>query len=570
VNATLYSLIGRTSRLSRLHSNLESYISANIIEPVKLSDEDQLLKERCESSFYEFVKNAWLHVEGREFVDGWHVQAMCEHLQAVQQMEIRNLLCNLPFRVGKSMIFCVMFPAWCWAIEPGLRFLFTSYSEDLTVRDSVFCRRLIANNWYQKLWGDKFSVRRDVDNKHRFDNNKHGYRLSSSVGATVTGQGGDINIFDDPNNLQTVHSEIMRNRVSNFFDYVLSSRFTLASLARRIVVQQRADPSDLTAHILAKNDPSWVFLCLPMEFEPSRRSQTVPLPMSNGRVWTDPRKKEGELLWPQGIDHEALRIIKSNFNNDSYTISSQLQQSPFPVEGGLLQAEWFQKWTDPFYPEFEYILQSWDTALTTGKMSCYSACTTWGIFKNRKTGTKNIMLLSLFKEKLEYPDLRKAAIRLANNYEDVYFDEPINGHKPPHLILIEEKMNGYCILQDLMRANLPVMKFDPNKHGNKIGRCRIVSHLIENGLVWLPAEPPHYKYYTQDSEMFLEAAVNFPEDRSGKPTNDIIDSMSQAFIRLTSTGWISNTYDPVDEKENVWRNMQPKYGNSGNTWKMRM
>src|SRR5271154_6187397 len=562
----LNALTGRTSKLSRLHSNLESYISANIPQIIDLCDEDQLVKELCEASFYEFVKNAWIHVEGREFIDGWHIQAMCEHLQAIQKMEIRNLLCNLPPRMGKSMIFSVLFPAWCWTIEPGLRFLYTSYSQDLTVRDSVFCRRLIASEWYQNLWGDKFSITLDVDNKLRFDNSKHGYRLASSVGGTVTGQGGDINCCDDPNNIKTVHSEVIRNSVNSFFDYVLATRFTLAAKARKLVTQQRTHINDLTAHILAKNDPKWVFLCLPMEFEKSRSSMTIPLPMSNGRVWTDPRKKEGELLWPQGMDHEAVIGLKNDFNNDSYTIASQLQQRPSPVEGGILKADWFQPWNEKYYPEFEYILQSWDTALTTGKMSCYSACTTWGVFKDRKTGMKNIMLLSLFKEKLEYPDLRKAAIRLANNYEDVYFDEPIYSHKPPHLILVEEKMNGYCILQDLMRANLPVMRFDPNKHGNKIGRCMIVSHLIENGLVWLPTEAPHHKYYTEDSQIFLEAAVNFPEDRGGKPTNDIIDTMSQAFIRLTSMGWVANTSDPVFEEETNWRNMENKYGN---VWRMK-
>ncbi len=188
-------IIGRTSKLSRLHSNLESYIAANIVTPVHLSDEDQLVKELCESSFHEFVKHAWMHVEGREFIDGWHIQAMCEHLQAMYRREIKNLLCNLPPRMGKSMIFSVLFPAWCWTIDPGLRFLYISYSQDLTVRDSVFCRRLIASGWYQRLWGDKFSVTLDVDNKLRFDNNKYGYRLASSVGATVTGQGGDINCF---------------------------------------------------------------------------------------------------------------------------------------------------------------------------------------------------------------------------------------------------------------------------------------------------------------------------------------------------------------------------------------
>jgi phage terminase large subunit-like protein len=199
-------------------------------------------------------------------------------------------------------------------------------------------------------------------------------------------------------------------------------------------------------------------------------------------------------------------------------------------------------------------------------MSCFSSCTTWGLFKDKKTGVMNILLLSLFKEQIEFPELRKAAIRLAHNYEDNYLDEPIEGHKPPHLILIEKKANGQDLLSTLMRANLPVIGFNPNPHGNKIGRCRIVSHLIENGLVWLPTEPPHHKYYTQDSQLFIEAAVNFPEDQSGKPTNDIIDSMSQAFIRLISTGWLSNSDDPRNEPEEDWKHMENKYGN---VWRMR-
>lgn len=371
------------------------------------------------------------------------------------------------------------------------------------------------------------------------------------------------NCFDDPNNIETVHSTTIRERTNNFFDFTLSSRFTRKQLLRRIIPQQRTHINDLTGHILSRNDPSWIFLCLPMEFERSRRSMTIPLPMSGGEVWADPRKKEGELLAPNYLGPEEVKSIKFDMRNDSYTIAGQLQQRPSPIEGGILKAEWFKRWTLPYQPEFEYILQSWDTALTTGKMSCYSACTTWGVFKDRDTGVKNIMLLSLFKEKVEYPDLRKAAIRLANNYEDVYIDDPIYDHKPPHLILVERQVNGFCIIDDLMRANLPVMKFEPQKYGNKLARCMLVSHLIENGLVWLPTEAPSYKHYTDDSQIFLEAAMNFPEDRSAKPTNDIIDSMSQAFIRLTSMGWISNTDDPVIEKADDWRtnNLEHRYGN---------
>lgn len=201
-------LTGRTTKLSRLYQNLDSYVSTNLPVRTILSDEDALVKEKCEVSFHEFVKNAWLHVDGRDYIDGWHVQAMCEHLQAIQKLEIKKLLCNMPPRTGKSMIFCVLFPAWCWTIDPGLRFLYTSYSKDLTIRDSVFCRRLIASDWYQKIWGDKFSITRDVDNKCRYDNNKHGYRLATSVGSTITGHGGDINCFPYETSISTDMGDI--------------------------------------------------------------------------------------------------------------------------------------------------------------------------------------------------------------------------------------------------------------------------------------------------------------------------------------------------------------------------
>lgn len=657
----------------------------------QLSDKDEELRLNCEASFYEFVKHAWVHLEGREYIDGWHCQAISEHLQAMQQMEIRDLLINLPPRVGKSLIVGALFPAWCWTVEPELRFLYTSYAQHLSVRDAVACRRLITSSWYENLWGFKFTLMGDVNNKLRFDNSRHGYRLASSVGGTITGQGGDIiccfpydvlvttdkgqiaigdiveqqiecnilsynhqnnkieykpileymhnhseelieidfedgsvlkctedhpvyvngkgyvhaekltekdfllalnkmtktvksirrikssqsvynlnvadnhNYFankvlvhncDDPNSITDVHSEVIRTSVNDWWDYVMSTRFCNAATGRRLLVQQRCHANDLSGHILAKDDPSWIVLCLPMSFEKSRRAVTVPLPMSNGKVWMDPRKNEGDLLWPEGINEVAVEKIKKNFNYDSYVIASQLQQRPSPAEGGILKEEWFKPWKQKDLPDFQYILQSWDTALTSNKMSCYSACTTWGVFKD-KGGINNIMLLSLFREKIEYPDLRKAATRLAYNYEDVYFDDPIDGprHLPPDLILIEAKVSGYSLLADLMRANLSVMAFNPGKYGDKIGRCRIVSHLMENGLVWLPTVHPKHEYYTEDSQMFLEAAITFPNTES----NDIIDSMSQAFIRLTSTGWITNKEDPVDVWEPNWKQIDKPY-----------
>lgn len=524
----------------------------------KLTEAQREERHRCESSFYEFVKHAWVYLEGRPYIDGWHVQAICEHLQALQKLEIRDLLLNIPFRHGKSLLAGALFSAWCWTIEPELRLLYTAYAQKLSTKDSVACRRLITSEWYQRLWGHKYRLMRDVNNLLRFDNSKFGYRIASSVSGAITGFGGDIICVDDPNNIFEVQSEVIRDSVNNWWDNVMSTRFSIAATGRRLVIQQRCHISDLSGHILAKNDPSWIHLCLPAEYEKSRRSVTIPLPMSNNKVWMDPRKKEGELLWPQGMGADDLEKIKRNFNHDSYIIACQLQQRPSPEGGGILREEWFKTWKQRDYPEFDFVLQSWDTSLTKkDDTSCYNACTTWGIFKD-SGGINNIMLLSVFKEKMEYPDLRKAAVRLAYNYEDVIYDDPLLGapRNAPDMILIEEKVSGYSLLQDLGRANLNVMAFNPGKYkGRKVGRCRLVSHLIENGLVWLPAKSPTFEYYTDDSQMFLSAALTFP----CKEANDVIDSMSQAFIRLTSTGWVANKEDPVFQTEPNWRTIDKPY-----------
>lgn len=537
---------------------------------VNLTDEQLEEKELCENSFLYFLRKAWPIVEGGSpFIGGWHIDAICEHLEALYRLEIQRLIINIPFRLAKSIICSVSLTPWVWTTSPNLQFLYSSYAQDLATRDSIRCRRLIQSDWYQSLWGGKFKLMPDVSHKLKFDNDQTGYRMITSVRGQGTGWGGHFEIEDDPNSVKQVESAIIRHDTNHWHDKVMSSRFSgILAEFRRLVVQQRTHESDVSGHILAKNDSRWVHLCLPEEFEKSRRCITIPLKSTNGKKWRDPRTKEGELIWPEGRDHKELHLIKTkDFNSDSYTIASQLQQRPLPAGGGILQDSWFKPWKQRDLPELDYILQSWDTALVSGKESyrtedksgretCYSACTTWGIFKD-KGGINNIILLSAFKGRLEYPDLRRMAVRLSNNYEDTYIDDPLPGRNPPDLVLIEAKVSGYSLLSEFMRLNIPVMRFDPGRHGNKEQRCRFVSHLIENGLVWLPTEPPNFEFYAEESQMFLEAAVSFPSDLNG--TNDLIDSMSQAFIRFKSTGWVANKEDPRIETEPDWKTRERPY-----------
>src|SRR5579872_7126061 len=115
--------------------------------------------KKCAQSLNRFVKEAWNIVEpGVTFVDGWHIGAITEHLQAVENREIRNLIINISPRSSKSSLCSVMFPAWVWIDNPHERFLFASYDLGLSMRDSRKCRALIGSAWYQRNWEDRYKI----------------------------------------------------------------------------------------------------------------------------------------------------------------------------------------------------------------------------------------------------------------------------------------------------------------------------------------------------------------------------------------------------------------------------
>lgn len=154
-------------------------------------------RELATRSLAEFVRQAWHVIEPATIlVWGFHIEAICEHLEAVSRGEIRNLLINIPPRHMKSLLVSVFWPAWEWTRWPERRFLCSSYSASLSIRDSVKCRRLIESPWYRERWGHRFTLSGDQNLKSRFDNNRSGYRLSTSVGGAVTGEGGDRILCD--------------------------------------------------------------------------------------------------------------------------------------------------------------------------------------------------------------------------------------------------------------------------------------------------------------------------------------------------------------------------------------
>ena len=285
-------------------------------------------KELAQRSLHEFIKQAWHVVEpDRPFVDNWHIRAICSHLEAVSDGRIKQMIINVPPGTMKSLMVCVFWPAWTWATMPAKRFMFASYSDALTMRDSVRCRTLLTSTWYQSHW--PIALRDDQNTKGLFENTDGGWRLATSVGGRGTGLHPDVVVADDPNNASEAESEAERNAVIDWWDGTISTRGISRGVAQ-ICIQQRLHTQDLTGHLTQKG--TWEQICLPMRHEAGRMGTT-----SLG--FSDPRRHEGELLWPQLFTEPMVSSLEKTMG--IYHAAGQLQQRPTPRGGGMFKREWF-------------------------------------------------------------------------------------------------------------------------------------------------------------------------------------------------------------------------------------
>jgi predicted phage terminase large subunit-like protein len=496
----------------------------------------------AEDSFHEFVKQAWPNIEGSntKFTDGMHIRAICEHLEAVFRGDINRLLINVPFRCGKSIIISICFPAWILIHYPDKRILCASYAAVLAEEHSMNCRRLIQSEWYQRRWGHIVKIQKDQNAKRRFDTTAHGYRIATSVGSSVTGFGGDLLIIDDPHNPAGAESEVQRLSTLEWYAQTFSTRLNNHLTGAEIIVMQRLHEMDLSGYILTKDELKlWTHLMLPMEYEHSRKCTTIILPSTGSQPWTDPRTEEKQLLWPDHVDEKALKIIKQKLANN-YAESGQLQQLPSPSEGGLIKKHYFKHWKSKIPPKIEYVLQSWDTAISDTPTSAYSACTTWGVFYDTD-GIGNAILLSVWKGRVDYPELRERAQRLFKNYKDVEKEPPHVSVKaiPIDCCLIESKATGDPLIKDLRRAGIVAQPFNPTRLGDKTARVNAITHIIEGGLIWMQAQAPNFDMLIPFADKFVDEVIRFPNAES----RDLVDSMTQALFKLYESGMISHPKD---------------------------
>jgi hypothetical protein len=293
--------------------------------------------EECRRSFKAFVQAAWKVLEpGTELKWNWHMDALCEHLQATMDGRISRLVINIAPGHTKSTIVSQCFPAWVWTRRPELRMLCASTDLTLAIRDNRNCRFLIESEWYRACYGrdfhlnnTAFDMSEDQNAKSYFENDRKGSRQALSVCGKGIGKRADILIVDDAHDPREGDAE--RVKVLDWHNQTWVSRLNDQEHGIRIIVGQRIHDEDLCGHILKQGD--CVHLCLPEEYESARHCTT-------NIGWSDPRREEGELLWPAKFGPIVIARLKQSLGALGY--AAQYQQSPIPTSGGQFKEEWLR------------------------------------------------------------------------------------------------------------------------------------------------------------------------------------------------------------------------------------
>ena len=424
----------------------------------------------------------------RELSKNWHIRVIANYLENIQKH--RRLIINIPPRCMKSTCVSVAWPAWILGHNPSSNIIVASYSKGLSLKHSLDTRCIIQSDWYKKIFHNTI-LSREQNTKHKFQTTERGFRLATSIGATLTGEGADILIADDPITPMEVNSVRYRRRVVDWFEQVFVSRLNCFKKGVVIVVMHRLHEEDLVSHLLAKKILKWDCLSLQMVAENPKKFFC-----GNDLVYS---VKTGEILDKLRYSKDDIELIKQDVG--SYTFAAQYQQRPISTSQSVVKKEYFGRYKSLLGMKYE-AKQSWDTASGTNEDNSYSVCITYAIIEGK------VYIVDVFRDHLDYIKLKSKVRDLAAQYD-------------AHEILIEEKASGIQLLQELGSDDifLPLIGIKPRV--SKLDRLNKILPLIEGKRVMLPETGT----WLQD---FEEELTSFPNS----PHSDQVDTLTQILLHL--------------------------------------
>ena len=469
--------------------------------------QDAILREGGQKSFMTFVKAMW-----PGFIHGRHHAVMAKKFEAIAEGKLKRLIINMPPRHTKSEFASYLLPAWFLGRFPGKKIIQSSNTAELAVGFGRKVRNLVDSEVYTKVFPN-VSLRHDSKAAGRWSTNENGEYFAIGVGGTVTGKGADLLIIDDPHSEQeaalAANDPSIYDKVYEWF--TSGPRQRLQPGGSIVIVMTRWGKRDLTGQVLKaaaqRDGDEWEVVEFPAIL-PSNKP-----------------------LWPEFWSYEELSALRNELPNPKW--QAQYQQSPTSESAAIIKREWWNIWEEEDPPPCDYTLMAWDTAFEKSSRADYSAMTLWGVFEYPDDAgiyQTNIILLNAFRDRMEFPELKKRAIEQYKDWQ-------------PDSVIIEKKASGAPLIYEMRAMGIPVQEFTPVRGNDKISRVNAISDLFASGRVWAP--PSRW------AEEVIDEVASFP---SGEH-DDYVDTVSLAMMRFRKGGFIKTLLDEEDEPREFRRHI---------------
>lgn len=411
-----------------------------------------------------------------------------------------RLLVSLPPRHGKSLLISHWIPLWYLNLFPTKKIILASYASELS---HLFGRQLrnSANLYKQRL---NFLLAEDSQASQRFNTSQGGSFISTGIGGSITGKGGDLLIIDDAiKNLQESRSKLQREKIKEWFQTVFYTR--KEPNATIVVLMTRWHEDDLIGYLSKEHSEDWTNICLPA--------------LATEEDFLG--RKVGDALCPERYTTKDLEIIRDGMHNEktdeigigSRMFSALYQQTPVPDGGVIWKKDWFQYYTespDDIYNKLSISVQSWDMTFTDKDSSDFVV----GIVLGMHCG--NIYILDMVRERMGLTKTLTEFKKLTEKWPKARYK------------LVEGAANGFAV-ENVLRSTIKGILLLPAK-GSKELRAISCQPVIESGRVFLPS-PEKAKWVRE----FLDEVVHFPAGQH----DDQIDAVSQGINYLINKPQIS-------------------------------
>ena len=449
---------------------------------------------------------------------GTHLKRLGSLLMEVEQNIKNRIAVSMAPRMGKSQMISIYYPAWYLGKHPDHKVIVASHTADLAVVMARKVRNLINTPEYKAIFPET-NIASDAKAAAQWNTTKGGEYFAIGVGGALAGRGAHLIIADDPLSEQDIKAGNTTSLDSAYEWFSAGLRTRLMPDGKICVLHTRWHQRDLIGRLIKDSALN--------EGGDSYETFEFPAILNEG---TENEKS----IWPEQWSLESLQQTRASMHHIMWQWYAQYQQNPTAAEAAIIKRDWIRWWTKDDPPRIDFIVQAFDTALTTKERSDFSVCHTWGVWENDDDGTQNVILLNKIKGKYEFPELKAMAHEQYKLWE-------------PDSVIVEAKASGQPLIDEMRRSGIFVQDFSPGKGQDKIARLNAVADMFASGHVWFPENAW--------AAATVEEILAFPAGEH----DDEVDTMTLAMMRIRKGGLLRLSSDHEDNEPRYAARRQAYY-----------